>query len=101
MPPTILTRSASSPNRPTTSSPGPASKWLQSGRFASIPRIASPDGPAPRDETGRAAMKNGFRVYDADTHVSPSAEVLERYLDPSFRPRLAEFSRFRHYTGDG
>ena len=29
-------------------------------------------------------MRNGFRVYDADTHVSPSAEVLERYLDPAF-----------------
>ena len=24
-------------------------------------------------------MKDGFRVYDADTHVSPTAEVLERY----------------------
>ena len=36
-------------------------------------------------------MKNGFHVYDADTHVSPSAEVLERYVDPSFRPpRRAE-----------
>jgi predicted TIM-barrel fold metal-dependent hydrolase len=46
-------------------------------------------------------MKSGFRVYDADTHVSPSAEVLERYLDPSFRPRLAELAPYRHDTGDG
>jgi len=46
-------------------------------------------------------MRNGFRVYDADTHVNPSAEILERYLDPSFRPRLAELAPYRHDTGDG
>src|SRR5690348_10141208 len=101
MPPTILTRSASSPNRPTTSSPGPASRRIQSGSFSSITRIASSDRHDPTDVTGRAAMKNGFRVYDADTHVSPSAEVLERYLDPGFRPRLAELAAYRHDTGDG
>ena len=38
-------------------------------------------------------MKNGFRVYDSDTHVLPAAEVLERYVDPDFRPRL--FCAFR------
>ena len=37
-------------------------------------------------------MKNGFRVYDSDTHVNPAAEVLERYVDPGFRPRLAELN---------
>ena len=37
-------------------------------------------------------MRNGFRVYDADTHVLPAAEVIERYVDPEFRPRLAELS---------
>jgi hypothetical protein len=46
-------------------------------------------------------MRNGFHVYDADTHVSPSAEILERYLDPGFRPRLAELALYRHDTGDG
>jgi uncharacterized protein len=40
-------------------------------------------------------MKNGFRVYDADTHVNPAAEVLEQYVDPSFRPRLAELAPYR------
>jgi hypothetical protein len=40
-------------------------------------------------------MKNGFRVYDSDTHVLPAAEVLERYVDPSFRPRLAELAPYR------
>jgi uncharacterized protein len=40
-------------------------------------------------------MKNGYRVYDSDTHVLPAAEVLERYVDPSFRPRLAEIASYR------
>ncbi|HEU0217643.1 MAG TPA: amidohydrolase family protein [Stellaceae bacterium] len=40
-------------------------------------------------------MRNGFRVYDSDTHVLPAAEVLERYVDPAFRPRLAELAPYR------
>jgi predicted TIM-barrel fold metal-dependent hydrolase len=30
-------------------------------------------------------MRNGLRVYDSDTHVQPSAEILEPYLDPELR----------------
>ncbi|MGH7098912.1 MAG: amidohydrolase family protein [Stellaceae bacterium] len=40
-------------------------------------------------------MRNGYRVYDADTHVNPAAEVLERYIDPDFRPRLPELEPYR------
>ena len=40
-------------------------------------------------------MRAGLRVYDSDTHVNPAAEVLDRYVDPSFRPRLAELAPFR------
>jgi len=40
-------------------------------------------------------MRDGLRVYDADTHVNPAAEVLERYVDPSFRPRLADLAPYR------
>ena len=40
-------------------------------------------------------MRNGFRVYDSDTHVLPAAEILERYVDPGFRPRLAELAPYR------
>jgi predicted TIM-barrel fold metal-dependent hydrolase len=43
-------------------------------------------------------MRNGLRVYDSDTHVLPAAEVLERYVDPEFRPRLAELTPFRVLT---
>jgi len=40
-------------------------------------------------------MRNGFRIYDSDTHVMPAAEVLERYVDPEFRPRLEELEPYR------
>jgi predicted TIM-barrel fold metal-dependent hydrolase len=44
-------------------------------------------------------MRNGLRVYDSDTHVEPSAEVLERYVDPGFRPRLSELAPYRTPVG--
>jgi hypothetical protein len=40
-------------------------------------------------------MKNGFKVFDTDTHVLPAAEVIERYVDPDFRPRLKELEPYR------
>src|SRR6516162_6713473 len=52
-------------------------------------------------ERRRGSMKNGFRVYDSDTHVNPAAEVLERYVDPGFRPRLAELEAYRLPVGQG
>src|SRR5260370_13619948 len=53
-------------------------------------------------------MKNGRRVDDSDTNVLPAAEVIERYVAPGFRPRLAELAQFRvpirqsaEHSGDG
>src|SRR5438045_6353962 len=40
-------------------------------------------------------MKNGFRVYDTDTHIDPGADVLERYVDPGFRARLDDLAPYR------
>ena len=44
-------------------------------------------------------MRNGFKVYDTDTHVMPIAEVLEQYVDPSFRLRLSELAPYRVPAG--
>jgi predicted TIM-barrel fold metal-dependent hydrolase len=44
-------------------------------------------------------MRAGFRAFDADTHVNPAAEVLERYVDPSIRPRLEQLAPYRVTTG--
>jgi len=46
-------------------------------------------------------MKDGFRVFDADTHVEPSAEVLDKYVDPGFRARLDDLAAFRVPTRPG
>ncbi len=40
-------------------------------------------------------MKDGFRVYDTDTHIDPGADVLEKYVDPGFRPRLDDLAPYR------
>jgi hypothetical protein len=44
-------------------------------------------------------MRAGLRAWDADTHVNPAAEVLDRYVDPGFRPRLADLEPYRFATG--
>src|SRR6202049_3734297 len=40
-------------------------------------------------------MKNGLPVADADTQVEPTAEVIDKYVDPGFRPRLPELAQYR------
>src|SRR5215472_2783814 len=50
---------------------------------------------------GREAMKDGFRVFDTDTHVNPSAEVLDKYVDPDFRARLPELAPYRAAAAGG
>ena len=44
-------------------------------------------------------MKDGFRVYDTDTHINPAAEVLDKYVDPDFRARLPELEAYRAPSG--
>jgi len=36
-------------------------------------------------------MRDGFKIYDSDTHISPMAETLEAYFDPAMRKRLPEW----------
>ena len=33
-------------------------------------------------------MRNGIKIIDMDTHVQPSQDILEKYVEPSFRSRL-------------
>jgi uncharacterized protein len=40
-------------------------------------------------------MKQGFRVWDVDTHIYPCAQRLDQYVDPGFRPRLPELAPYR------
>lgn len=45
-------------------------------------------------------MRQGFKVYDSDTHVNPAANILDQYVDLAFRPRLPELEPYRHQFGE-
>lgn len=40
-------------------------------------------------------MRNGFKVFDTDTHMRPSAESIAPYLDPSVRDRIPDLEEHR------
>jgi len=40
-------------------------------------------------------MKDGFKIWDTDTHVRPSLESLEPYYDPQLRERLPELEPYK------
>lgn len=40
-------------------------------------------------------MRNGFKVYDTDTHLHPTAETIEKYFDPPMRARMPELEKFK------
>ena len=49
-------------------------------------------------------MRDGYKIIDMDTHVNPAMEVLEKYVEPSFRPRFEElkpYYRTRKVAVDG
>ena len=37
-------------------------------------------------------MRDGFKIFDADTHLNPLAETLEPYFDAAMRQRLPEWA---------
>src|SRR6185503_15119485 len=39
----------------------------------------------PGEAVTRVAMRNGYKVYDTDTHIRPSADTLEKYLSARVR----------------
>ncbi len=39
--------------------------------------------------------RNGFRIFDADTHVRPGVEVLEPYLSAAVRTKLTQFEDYK------
>jgi uncharacterized protein len=49
-------------------------------------------------------MRNGYRVYDSDTHIGPSADTLDKYLSSRVRELVPDLDRHkvaqkRHSTG--
>jgi predicted TIM-barrel fold metal-dependent hydrolase len=44
--------------------------------------------------------RDGFRIFDADTHVGPSMDILEAYLSVADREALEPLSRYRRQRND-
>jgi uncharacterized protein len=40
-------------------------------------------------------MRNGYKIFDSDTHIAPMAETLEPYFDASIRHRVADWEQFK------
>jgi uncharacterized protein len=40
-------------------------------------------------------VRNGFKVWDTDTHLQPTLESLEPYYDPAFREQVQALERYR------
>ncbi len=40
-------------------------------------------------------MKNGFKIWDSDTHTRPSLETIEPYFGPAVRARLQELEQYK------
>ena len=40
-------------------------------------------------------MRNGYKIFDSDTHIAPMAETLEPYFDTSIRQRVADWEQFK------
>jgi uncharacterized protein len=40
-------------------------------------------------------MRNGFKVWDTDTHIRPALDTLEPFLDAAVRARLPELEKFK------
>jgi predicted TIM-barrel fold metal-dependent hydrolase len=45
--------------------------------------------------------KNGYRIFDSDTHVGPYMEVLEKYLTDSEKTRLAGWEQYKAVNAHG
>ena len=45
--------------------------------------------------------RNGYKIFDADTHVRPDADLLERYLTAAARAKLAQYEKHKAKNKDG
>src|SRR4029434_10681490 len=43
----------------------------------------------------RLVARNGYKIFDADTHVRPDADLLEPYLSNLARAKLALYENYR------
>ncbi len=39
--------------------------------------------------------RNGYKIFDADTHVGPAADILTQYLSAQEKARLASWESYK------
>ena len=45
--------------------------------------------------------RNGYRIFDSDTHVGPYIEVLTRYMTDADKSRLPAWEQFKSVSKKG
>ena len=40
-------------------------------------------------------MRNGYKVYDSDTHIRPGADTLEKYVSARVRELVPDLEKFK------
>ena len=45
--------------------------------------------------------RNGYKIFDADTHVRPDADLLEPYMSASTRDKLAHYEKYKTRNKEG
>ena len=46
-------------------------------------------------------MKNGFKIFDTDTHVGPNMEVLNKYMSDADKTKLEAWEEYRSKNAEG
>ena len=45
--------------------------------------------------------RNGFKIFDADTHVRPDADLLDPFLAAESRQKLGRFDKYKAKNNEG
>jgi len=45
--------------------------------------------------------RNGYKIFDSDTHVGPYVDVLDKYMTPAERSKLPAWEPYRSTSGSG
>jgi len=53
------------------------------------------------ENQGATMARDGYKIFDADTHVRPDAELLEPYLSAAMREQLKQFAAHRATNKEG
>src|ERR1044071_6331608 len=89
-----LGRFCGKPRGPALSASGDAARWRRR-RKAAAARGALYVGSSAPEIPEELMARDGYRIFDSDTHVGPDAAILESYLSAADKERLARWAPYR------